>query len=348
MSLTETTRLISLTGGEGDQEAIRLAARLLKSGKLVAFPTETVYGLGADGLNAAAVACIFAVKGRPQDNPLILHVDTIRRAKSLAGRFDERAQALADAFWPGPLTLVLPKGEAVPALCSAGLPSVAVRMPAHPVALRLIREADTPLAAPSANLSGRPSPTTAAHCMEDLKGRIPLILDGGPCKVGLESTVLSLLDDGPRLLRPGAVTLEQLEKVAGPVKLDPAVLSKPDDTAPAVSPGMKYKHYAPRARLILVRGDRDAFLRFINTKKQPGVFALVYDEDAADAALPCLTLGSRQKPEAWAAALFAALRRLDELGAAVVYAPSPSPEGMGLAVYNRLIRAAAYNEVNAQ
>lgn len=339
------TRILAWTQDAVGASRIREAAGIIRQGGLVAFPTETVYGLGADGLNPQAVEEIFRCKGRPQDNPLILHVDSLDMARDLTTDFPASARVLADRFWPGPLTLVLPRAETVPAQVSAGLPTVAVRMPAHPAARELITAVGGPVAAPSANLSGRPSPTSAVHCYRDLNGKIPLILDGGECIVGLESTVLSLTGDIPRLLRPGSVTLEQLEEALGRVLVDPAVLEQPEEGAKVSSPGMKYKHYAPNARVILVKGDEGAFYRYVNEHAGKGVFVLAFDEDMQKLPQPIVSLGSRNRPEEWAAALFAALRELDERGAEIVYVPSPPREGVGLAVYNRLIRAAAFNEV---
>ena len=244
---------------QADDASIRRAAALLRAGELVAFPTETVYGLGADALNAEASARIFAAKGRPADNPLIAH---IAGENGLAGLIALEpcacARALMRAFWPGPMTLIFPKSPRVPREVTAGLDTVAVRMPSHPVARALISAAQTPIAAPSANRSGRPSPTTAAHVLEDMEGRIPLILDGGPCEVGLESTVVDVTGARPRILRPGGVTLEMLEGVVGDVDVDEGVLHQLQAGSQARSPGMKYKHYAPKGEVTIVTGPRAA------------------------------------------------------------------------------------------
>ena len=236
------------------ENGVRLAGSIIRSGGLVAFPTETVYGLGANGLDPAAVEGIFRAKGRPSDNPLILHVAKKSDVKDLWTRVPEEARLLMDAFWPGPLTLIFNRSSLVPDQVAAGLPTVAVRMPDHKTALALIRAAGVPIAAPSANLSGRPSPTTAQHVKADLEGRIDLILDGGPCRVGLESTVLSLCGT-PTILRPGGVTREMLEAVMGSVQVSSAVLAPLKGDGAAPSPGMKYKHYAPNAQVRIAGGS---------------------------------------------------------------------------------------------
>ena len=238
---------------------LRRAAELLRAGELVAIPTETVYGLAADALNGRAVRKIFEAKGRPMDNPLIVHIADISDWAALVTHIPEKARALAAAYWPGPLTMILPHAPCIPDEVSAGLATVAVRFPAHPVARDLIRLTGRPLAAPSANRSGIPSPTTAAHVLADMEGRIAAVVDGGPCAVGVESTVVDLSGETPRLLRPGGVTLEMLEAVAGPVDVDEAVTHALREGAAAASPGMKYKHYAPAAHVVLVKGSPAAY-----------------------------------------------------------------------------------------
>lgn len=311
----------------------------------MALPTETVYGLAANALDEKAVAAIFQAKGRPQDNPLIVHIASLEELSPLVREIPKEAAQLAEAFWPGPLTLVLPRSKRVPNIVTAGLDTVAVRFPSHPVIQQVIRQAGVPLAAPSANRSGRPSPTTAAHCMTDLEGRVPLILDGGPCTVGLESTVLSLAGAVPRLLRPGAVTPEALERVLGHLEIDPAVREKPKE-GPVASPGMKYRHYAPKARVTALLGDWDACRDFLEKHQREGVWALVYEENQPTCPLPSLSLGREDDPSAHGQRLFGLLRELDERGATEVYARAPQEEGMGLAVYNRLIRAAGFRRVD--
>jgi L-threonylcarbamoyladenylate synthase len=324
------------------QENIAQAAQIIRKGGLVGMPTETVYGLAADALNGAAVARIFTAKGRPQDNPLIVHIASLDTLPLLVSAVPEAALRLAKAFWPGPLTMVLPKSPRIPDETSAGLPTVAVRFPSHPVAQALIRTAG-PLAAPSANLSGAPSTTTAEHVYRDLNGKIEAVLDGGPCEVGVESTVLTLAQDPPCLLRPGGVTLEQLQTVLGNVAVHHAVLHQLQGGEPAVSPGMKYRHYSPQAHVVLLKGSREAYLRYVNHRaSQPGVAALCYDEDIAALHVPCISLGREDDDAAHARVLFHALRKLDDLKYQIVYAHCPDSKGIGMAVYNRLIRAAGF------
>lgn len=331
---------------QADAEGIRQAAEIIKQGGLVGIPTETVYGLAGNALDGSVSRKIFAAKGRPSDNPLIVHIAKIEEAAPLVKAFPEAAQKLAAAYWPGPLTMVLPKSDLVPMETSGGLATVAVRLPSHPVANRLIQACGCPLAAPSGNLSGRPSPTTARHMLHDMDGRIDAILDGGPCGVGVESTVLTLAEQEPRLLRPGGVTLEMLQKVIGQVQVDPAVLHKLAEGAHAASPGMKYKHYAPKARVILVKGGGEVYREFVNYKKAPGIGALCFDEDQPFLQVPSVAYGGENDSAAQARELFDALRALDEKeGIHTVYARCPELEGVGMAVYNRLIRAAGFEVI---
>ena len=328
---------------QADEASIRRAAALLRAGELVAFPTETVYGLGADALNGEAAARIFAAKGRPADNPLIAH---IAGESGLAGLIALEpctcARKLMRAFWPGPMTLIFPKSPRVPREVTAGLDTVAVRMPSHPVARALICAAQTPIAAPSANRSGRPSPTTAAHVLEDMEGRIPLILDGGPCEVGLESTVVDVTGARPRILRPGGVTLEMLEGVVGDVDVDEGVLHQLQAGSQARSPGMKYKHYAPKGEVTIVTGPRAA-----------QEIARLYDAADGRAAILAFSqadYGARRvyRLKNAPGELFAALRQLDEDGMETIYAEDVPTAGVGLAVMNRLMRAAAFRVVETQ
>ncbi len=335
------TRLLSPT-----PEGIEEAARLLREGALVAIPTETVYGLAADALNPQAVASIFAAKGRPMDNPLIVHIADIRDWAPLVQSIPENARRLAETYWPGPLTMILPAAPCIPAEVRGGLTTVAVRFPADPVAQAVILHAGCPLAAPSANRSGAPSPTNAARVMEDMQGRIAAVLDGGSCTVGVESTVVDLCSDPPRLLRPGGITPEMLEAVVGPVAIDPAVTHALQAGAVAASPGMKYKHYAPKARVRLIKGTPAAYRTYVETHKAPGVAALCFDEDKPYLTVPALSYGHRDAPLEQAQQVFDALRQLDEMGAETVLAACPRPQGVGLAVYNRMIRAAAFDIVN--
>ena len=332
-------------------ENIIKAGEILASGGLVAIPTETVYGLAADALNGDAVAKIFEAKGRPADNPLIVHVaafEDIERFK-LVREIPEAAVKLAKNFWPGPLTIIMKKGEVIPAEVSAGLDTVAIRLPGHPAARAIIGAANTPLAAPSANLSGSPSPTTAQHVLNDLDGKIDAVFDGGACSVGVESTVITLAGGTPRLLRPGMVTLEELKAVLGDVELDSAVLSKLKEGQKASSPGMKYKHYAPKANVVLLKCSDSDFIDFVNRNSGSGVAALCCDEDVDRLSVKNISLGKRGDYEAHAQKLFDSLRRVDGYGEIVtVYTRLPSTDGVGLAVYNRLIRAAGFEVIDLE
>lgn len=323
------------------------AAAILKNGGLVAMPTETVYGLAADACNGKAVAKIFKAKGRPMDNPLIVHVSNIEQVYDLVSVFPENAKILAEHFWPGPLTIIMPKSKRIPNEVSAGLNTVAIRFPSHPVARALI-EKSMPLAAPSANLSGSPSPTSFQHVIDDMDGRIDAIIDGGICDVGVESTVITLAADVPRLLRPGGVTLEELREVIGEVEVDPAVLNPLKSGQVAASPGMKYKHYAPKAKIVLLKGSSEAFCRYVNTHLKNGIAALCYEEEQSKLSVPTLRIGTEKNYEQQAYTLFDALRNCDKLGYVLVYAHCPDQTGIGLAVYNRIIRAAGFEVIDVE
>lgn len=330
---------------QADEAGVAAAGSLLAKGALVAIPTETVYGLAADALNGEAVASIFAAKERPMDNPLIVHIAKRADWAPLVTHIPEHAARLADAYWPGPLTIILPASAAIPQEVTGGLTTVAVRLPAHPVARAVIKAAGCPLAAPSANRSGAPSPTTALRVAEDMNGRIAAILDGGSCDVGVESTVVDLSGETPRLLRPGGITLEQLRAVLGNVEIDPAVTAQLEEGVKAASPGMKYKHYAPKARLTLVKADAASFAAFVNERRANGVVALCFDGEQEDLTVPYLTYGGRDDPQQQARRVFDALRELDDMGAQQVYAACPTAFGVGLAVYNRLLRAAGFEVI---
>ncbi len=326
-----------------DEQSIGQAAALLQAGEIVGIPTETVYGLAASSLSDSAVTKIFKAKGRPQDNPLISHIASLEMLPMVVQDIPESAYRLAEAFWPGPLTMIMTRSEQVADSVCAGLPTAAVRMPSHPVALEVIRKAGVPLAAPSANLSGSPSPTTAQDVLADMQGKIPLILDGGACSVGVESTVISLAGAQPTLLRPGYITPEQLEEVLGcPVAISDAILNRLKDGEKAASPGMKYKHYAPKADVTIVNGTFDAYKDYIREHNEKGVFALCFEGEEEFLPCPCVTYGHETRPDEQARALFSALRELDARGAKTVYARSPEKTGIALAVYNRLLRAAAF------
>lgn len=330
-----------------DQHSIKLAADLLRKGQVVAFPTETVYGLGAHALDAQAVAGIFDAKGRPADNPLIVHVRGKEEAAALC-HWSDRAEALALAFWPGPLTLILPRRGMVPDIVTAGLDTVGLRAPSHPVAQALLSAAGLPIAAPSANRSGKPSPTTAQHVLEDLEGRIPMILDGGSSDLGLESTVLDLTGPVPLILRPGAVTPEQVAMVLGACDVSPLVMRQLQPGETAASPGLRHRHYAPQARLSLVTGEDKAVADFINRQlaQEPNAHVMALSDH--------LVLYPPQRRhdmgrDAFEAAhrLFYLLRGFDELGVGRVYSETLPADGLGLAVMNRLARAAQFDVIQA-
>ena len=336
-----------------NDESLSRAGELIRAGGLVAFPTETVYGLGTNALDADAVRRIFEAKGRPGDNPLIVHISRVDQLSPLiTGTPSPAARALMDACWPGPMTLIFPKSPAVPAEVTAGLDTVAVRFPVHPAARSLIEAARRPIAAPSANRSGRPSPTTAAHVLEDMDGRVPLILDGGACAVGLESTVIDVTGDTPRILRPGGVTPERIAEICGGVTVDDAVLRPLREGERPRSPGMKYRHYAPTGALTIVQGGADAVAGKIRMLydaalaggKSPLILALDGHIDAYGDRR-CLSLGA--DAEAMAQSMFARLRDADALGADAIFSEAIPTDGVGLAVMNRLERAAGFNILEA-
>ncbi|MBS4785794.1 MAG: threonylcarbamoyl-AMP synthase [Clostridiales bacterium] len=331
---------------EERRQTVEAAARLLRQGELVAIPTETVYGLAANALDPRAVEEIFRAKGRPNDNPLIVHIADREALPQVVSRVPDSARQLMDRFWPGPLTIILPRNPQVPDATTAGLDTVAVRMPSHPLAREIIRASGLPLAAPSANRSGFPSPTTARHCIDDLTGRVPAIVDGGSCGFGVESTVITLAGEQSRLLRPGAVTLEEMEAVIGPIQVDPAVTDQLQAGAVAASPGMKYKHYSPKARVYLVRGSRESFCRYVNALPGEDIFAMVFDGEKEGLVKPAFEYGAEQDHLGQARELFRLLREFDDLGAREVYVRCPATDGVGLAVYNRLIRAAAFTFID--
>lgn len=321
------------------------AAEILKNGGLCAIPTETVYGLAANAFDAEACANIFKAKGRPGDNPLIVHISDLSMLGDIVAEVPENAKKLAEKFWPGPLTMIMKKSEKIPMVTSANLPTVAVRFPAHPVAREIIEKAGLPLAAPSANLSGSPSPTTFEHCVHDLMGRVDGIIDGGACSVGVESTIISLAGEKPVLLRPGYVTLEQLRETIGEVEVSHAVLEKLEEGEKVLSPGMKYKHYAPKAQVTLIKATSEEYVKYVNEHAEEGVFALCFDEEAEKLSVSTVAYGSEFSDEEQAEHIFDALRIIDESGAKRVYAHSPKVTGVGLAVYNRLIRAAGFDVI---
>ena len=336
-----------LSASQADTPAI--AAQILRQGGLVAIPTETVYGLGANGLEEAAVAKIFQAKGRPQDNPLILHVAEASQMEDFCHDIPESAYALAEAFWPGPLTMVLPAKDVVPRCTTAGLPTVAIRCPDSAVTRQIIRLAGVPIAAPSANLSGKPSTTTAQHVLHDHNGRIDAIVDGGPCRVGVESTIVDLTEERPRLLRPGGITPEQLMGVLGDLVIDKAVTAQIDKDAVVKAPGMKYRHYAPAEPVVIVAGSREKAAAYIRRHFVPGDRVLCFREELPlyEGCNP-LAYGLEADVSTLSAGLFDALRVLDDPAVHQVYARCPEGGGIAYAVQNRLKKAAAFHIVNAE
>lgn len=330
---------------QNTMEDLKLAAALLRRGELVAFPTETVYGLGADARCEDAVRNIFTAKGRPADNPLIVHISDMAMLDGIVSEIPEIAQRLADAFWPGPLTMVLPKCDCIPAVTSGGLDTVGVRMPSHPAALALIRMSGCPIAAPSANRSGSPSPTTAKHVMDDMDGRIAAVIDGGLCDVGVESTVICFDDaETIHILRPGLISAEDLEPFAAHVYVDEAVYQQIAADAKVASPGMKYRHYAPHAKIIPVDApDFAAFAEFVRAHNTEGTYCLLFDSDPEIAGIPCMRYGDSGREQAHF--LFLRFRELDEAHAATVYVRMPKKNGTDLSVYNRLMRAAGFEVI---
>ena len=337
--------------GQLDKDSIEMAGAILKKGGLVAFPTETVYGLGADALNEKAAEKIYAAKGRPSDNPLIVHITNLGALEKITKNVPEETKKIADAYWPGPLTMIFEKSEAVPYGTTGGLDTVAVRMPSDEVARALIDVGGGYIAAPSANTSGRPSPTLASHVYEDMQGRIPLILDGGAVGIGIESTIIDMSTDTPTILRPGYITKDMLEEVLPKVNIDPAVTGRTmKKNVVAKAPGMKYRHYAPKGQLTLVEGDRDKVIARINElvkeKEEEGhkVGVIGTDETLDSYHADILrSIGSRQKPETVAANLYRILREFDDLECDYMYSESFFEQGLGNAIMNRMLKAAGYH-----
>ena len=336
--------------------AIAEAAGLITAGEVVAFPTETVYGLGADGLQAEAVAKIFAAKGRPADNPLILHIADTEQIHALTTGLNANARALMETFWPGPLTIVVPRSSVVPDIVTAGLDTVAVRMPSHPVAAALIRAAGCPIAAPSANVSGKPSPTNAKDVAEDMTGKVAAILDGGSCGIGVESTVVDTTSPVPTILRPGGITREMLEDRLGAVEIDPALNGDPALRPRA--PGMKYRHYAPKAPLYLYEGEQAALrlTEAVQRSQKLGLHVGVLCDDAVKTRLEeSLRRGHRAEILSWglgkpdlAEHLYELLRDFDRVSPDFIIGMGVDEKGLGLAVMNRLRKAAGYQILQAE
>ena len=322
------------------EKALEESAKLLQNGEVVGIPTETVYGLAANAFDEEAVKKIFIAKGRPSDNPLIVHIAKFEDLAPLVKEIPEKVKVMANKFWPAPLTMIMKKSERISNVVSGNLDTVAVRMPKSDYARAIIEACGLPLAAPSANLSGSPSPTNAKYVFQDMDGRIPLIIDGGNCEIGVESTVISFSEDPPRLLRPGGVTLEEMTELIGEIVVDDAVLNKLEDGAVAASPGMKYKHYAPSADITIIKSDFETFKNLCESEED--ITALCFDGENKNLSCPSVTYGDEKDGFSQSARLFDALRELDEMGAKKVYARCPETKGMGLAVYNRLIRAAGF------
>lgn len=352
------TELLNIESVSSEQKAaaLRKAGEIIREGGLVAFPTETVYGLGADALNAEAAAKIYAAKGRPSDNPLIVHIHDISQVYEIAEEVPDEAKAVMEKFWPGPLTIILNKKSCVPDGTTGGLHTVAIRMPSHPIARDFIRESGRMIAAPSANTSGRPSPTLASHVYEDMQGRIPLILDGGAVGIGIESTIIDMSTGIPTILRPGYITKDMLEEVLPEVKIDPAVSGrtmKKDIVAKA--PGMKYRHYAPKADLSIIEGNEEDVVACINhltdeaVAKGLKVGVIATDETKARYAhADVLSIGSREEEETIAHHLYEVLRDFDDDRVDVIYSEAFYTPKMGQAIMNRLLKAAGHKIINAQ
>jgi len=329
--------------------AAAAAAEIIKNGGLVAIPTETVYGLGANGLDENAVREIFRVKGRPQDNPLILHIAGPEDIERFAHGVPQAAYTLAEKFWPGPLTMVLPARANVPRRTTGGLDTVGLRCPDCDVTREIIRLAGVPIAAPSANISGKPSTTTAQHVLDDHEGKIPLIVDGGPCRVGVESTIVDLTGRRPRLLRPGGIGPEELLAVLGDLVVDKAVTAQIDQDEVVRAPGMKYRHYAPQEPVVIVSGSREKAAAYIRAHVEPGDRVLCFEEELPlyEGCAP-LSYGREADVDTLSAGLFAALRELDDPGIHQVYARCPVGGGVAYAIQNRLKKAAAFHVIDAE
>lgn len=327
-----------------NEKQLDIAAELIKKGEVVGIPTETVYGLGADASDEDAVRKIFSAKGRPADNPLIVHLADFSDAVKYTSYIPELACRLAEKFCPGALTMVLPKNERIPVVTSGGLDTVGIRVPSHPVMHKLIELSGRPIAAPSANISGYPSPTSAQHVMRDMNGRISAVIDGGQSEFGVESTVISFENENTvRILRPGCITEKMLLTVCKNVIVDKAVLSGLGKDEKAASPGMKYKHYSPKADIIMIESDLKSFTDYVGENYGDNVYSLIFDGDEENFPYRYMTYGADSLQQAHF--IFQKLRELDNINASKVYVRSPEPEGVGLAVYNRLIRAAGFEVI---
>ncbi len=350
----ETKRIQVLDSDMVKEEELKEAAQILRDGGLVAFPTETVYGLGANALDEEAAKKIYAAKGRPSDNPLIAHISSPEELEDLVLEIPDMAKKLMDLYWPGPLTMVFRKKDIVPYGTTGGLDTVAVRMPSDPVARTLIRLAGVPVAAPSANSSGRPSPTTADHVWQDMAGKIDMIVDGGPVGIGLESTIVDVTGPVAMILRPGAITVEMVREALGEAQIDPAIIGPMKEGEHPKAPGMKYRHYAPKAPLTLVEGEMEQVVRTINRlakealKEGKKVGIICTDETRTCYPAGMIqSIGIRAKEETVAHNLYAVLREFDDLGADVIYSESFPDDQIGQAIMNRLTKAAGYHVIKA-
>lgn len=345
------TKIQCINPEEFQDSELQRAGDILKNGGLVAFPTETVYGLGGDALEPEAANKIYRAKGRPSDNPLIVHIADMNALDAIAENISEKAKKLAEAFWPGPLTMIFSKKGIVPESTTGGLETVAVRMPGHPVAIALIRAAGGYVAAPSANTSGRPSPTKAEHVAEDLTGKIEMIIDGGTVGIGLESTIVDMSAEEPVILRPGYITQEMLEEVIGKVQIDPALVSKnPQKDIKPKAPGMKYRHYAPKGQMMIVEGTMEKVVETINDmvreKRELGCRVAVIATEETKEFYQCAlvrSVGSRKCEGSIAAGLYDILREMDHLEAEFIFAESFAEDTLGKAIMNRMLKAASYH-----
>lgn len=348
------TQIIKINENNINSKEMEAAGKLIAAGELVAFPTETVYGLGGDALDPEAAHKIYAAKGRPSDNPLIVHIADYEDIYRVGKNIPKQAKLLADAFWPGPLTMIVEKSENVPYATTGGMDTVAIRMPNHPVALSLIRKSGCLIAAPSANTSGRPSPSEAGHVEEDLSGKIAMIIDGGAVSIGIESTIIDLTEKTPMVLRPGYITPQMLSDVLGEeVIIDPGIIAA-DDTKKPKAPGMKYKHYAPKADMVIVDGEKEAVIQTINNKiqaaKKEGIKVAVIATDETKSRYDAdivLSIGSRSEEDTIARHLYSILRECDELNVEEIYSECFSTPRIGQAIMNRLLKAAGHQVINA-
>lgn len=345
------TRLEQISKDNINMDILREAGLIIKEGGLVAFPTETVYGLGGDGLNPQSSRKIYEAKGRPSDNPLIIHIGEWDALEKIVSYIPDSAKILADRFWPGPLTMIFKKADIVPKETTGGLDTVAVRFPSDPVAIAFIKEAGGYVAAPSANTSGRPSPTSGRYVYEDMQGKIEMILDGGSCEIGLESTIIDLTEEIPVILRPGYITEEMLQEVLSEVDVDRTILSVASGIAPK-APGMKYRHYAPKGDLVIVKGEEQQVLDFVNAKIKEGQafgkkIGVIATDETMERYESCIikSVGKRNDEVSIARSLYKVLREFDCEDAEYIYAESFASDGMGQAIMNRLLKAAGHKVI---